>query len=434
MAGRFGSVTEKEIDDLLRGAQNENTAKATASWLRTVTEFRKEKGLDICFATCTAEEFNEFLCRFYVEMKPKKAEAEYCKNSYLAARAALHRHACVLKRPFDIFKDKAFQRSNEVLDALLVYRKKEGKEPQINHKQPLTEEDLAKVEKYFEDVLTEDDPRKLAQYCWFVMTVHFCLRGQELQASIRKEDLVFDDIDGKPSVRLTTDFQSKNCQGGIKGREFTSAGRITAPRQIAAVQKLIEKSHPGIDRLFQRAHPSFKPSMETWFMKAALGHNLLGQMMARIGESAGLSRRYTNHCLRATCIKQLRKAGFSPQEVCAVSGHKNPASLAQYDAPDEDDCHKMSSAIDAAISCAVEKPPTEVAVSTASEPTPVTANPSTKLAAITASNCELTSPEDTPTVPFQIQAHGSNIDGMRVTIRNTYNMCVGAQKKRKLKK
>ena len=217
-------------------------------------------------------------------------------------------------------------------------KKKDGKEPQVNHKQPLTDGDLAKVEKYFEDVMSLN-PRKLTQYCWFVITVHFCLRGQEVQASLRKQDLVFEEFDGKTSIRLTTDFQSKNCPGEIKGREFATAGRITAEKQVVAIQKLIEKSHPEIDRLFQRAHPSFNCKAKTtaWFMKIPLGHNLLGQMMARISENAGLSRRYTNHCLRATCIKRLRKAGFSPQEVCAVSGHKNPASLAQYDTPDEQD-------------------------------------------------------------------------------------------------
>ena len=162
-----------------------------------------------------------------------------------------------------------------------------------------------------------------------MITLHFCLRGQEVRASLRKQDLVFEKLDGKVSIRLTTDFQSKNCPGGIKkGREFAAtAGRITAEKQVAAIQKLIEKSHPEIDRLFQRAHPSFNCKAKTtaWFVKTPVGHNLLGQMMARISEKAGLSRSYTNQSLRATCIKRLRQAGFSPQEVCAVSGHKTLA-------------------------------------------------------------------------------------------------------------
>ena len=85
MACRFSSVSAEDIEALIAGAENENTSKATAVWLRTVTEFRKAKKLDISFATCSAEEFNEFLCQFYVEVKPQKPDAEYYRNSYLAA-------------------------------------------------------------------------------------------------------------------------------------------------------------------------------------------------------------------------------------------------------------------------------------------------------------------------------------------------------------
>ena len=62
MACRFSSVSAEDIEALIARAKNENTSKATAVWLRTVTEFRKAKKLDISFATCSAEKFNEFLC------------------------------------------------------------------------------------------------------------------------------------------------------------------------------------------------------------------------------------------------------------------------------------------------------------------------------------------------------------------------------------
>ena len=132
------------------------------------------------------------------------------------------------------------------------------------------------------------------------------------------------------SVRLATDFLSKNCLAGDGGREFQSAGRITDPRQVSALRKLLEKSHPDVSQLFQRVHPHWKSSDKVWFMKMALGHNLLSDMMRRISESAGLSRVYTNHCLRATSITALQKAGFSDRMICSVSGHKNPTSLQAY--------------------------------------------------------------------------------------------------------
>ena len=82
MACPFSSVSAEGIEALKARAENENTSKASAVWLRTVTKFCKAKKLDISFATCSTEEFNEFLCQFYFEVKPQKPDAEYCRNSY----------------------------------------------------------------------------------------------------------------------------------------------------------------------------------------------------------------------------------------------------------------------------------------------------------------------------------------------------------------
>ena len=209
---------------------------------------------------------------------------------------------------------------------------------------------------YFEDALSSEDRRKLTQYCWFLITIHFCLRGQELQSTLKKTDIVIDEEQGVTSIRLRTGFLTKNSAGGINSREFGSAGRITDPKQVAAIKMLLEKTNPDLDRLFQRVHPSFHPSHQFWFIKAPLGHNLIGQMMARISEAASLSKRYTNHCLRATCITTLLKAGFNTQQVCEVSGHKNVASLQSYSRADAADRARMAVAIDEALKDEIPKP------------------------------------------------------------------------------
>ena len=99
----------------------------------------------------------------------------------------------MLKRPFNIFKDEAFAYSNKVLDSVLIAHKKAGEEPQVRHKAAITEEDLEKLKGYFADVLDENSPNamKLCEYCWFIIACHFCLRASEIQASPKKEDVVF---------------------------------------------------------------------------------------------------------------------------------------------------------------------------------------------------------------------------------------------------
>lgn len=290
-------------------------------------------------------------------MKPQKEGEEYRKNSYLSARGALQRHLRVVGRPFNIFTDEEFRRSNEVLNGILATRKKKGVEPNVQHKLPISEEDMTKLKAYFSNVLEADNPIKLTQYVWFVLTIHFCLRGQEVQHQLKKDDLVFEEVStNEPSssscpptynVLLGTDFMSKNCRAGDNGREFRSSGRITDQQQVAAIRKLLEKLNPHVPKIFQRVHPNFRPSDKVWFMKSPLGHNLLSTMMKRICEAAGLRKSYSNHCLRATSITALQKAGFSDRMICSVSGHKNSSSLEAYNRPGNEEQTEMAAALDA---------------------------------------------------------------------------------------
>ena len=88
----------------------------------------------------------------------------------------------------------------------MAKRKKGGLEPNVQHKEAVSEDDMAKLSDYFADVPDIDDPRKLTQYCWFCITIHFCLRGQEIQVGLKKADIVFEEYG---SVRLGNDVLSK---------------------------------------------------------------------------------------------------------------------------------------------------------------------------------------------------------------------------------
>ena len=55
-------------------------------------------------------------------------------------------------------------------------------------------------------------------------------------------------------------------------------------------------------------------------------------MMRKISLDAGLSRVYTNHCVRATTITLLAHAGVETREIMKISGHRNEASVRCYNA------------------------------------------------------------------------------------------------------
>ena len=346
---RFGEVSEDAELQALDARTPMSTKTATTFWLGVFESFCVEKEIVLDLKSCSASELDEVLGKFYLGLRMKNGE-RYKKASYLAARAAISRYMAVdLSKPTcNVFRQAEFQRSNNILDGVLKQAKASGEERAVEHKEAITADDLEKIRRYFDDVLDVGDPVKLTQFCWFHLSIHFALRSKEIQTTIRKSDIVFEtDSEGKEYASLRRDFLAKNCPGGIKGREYESCGRLQEPRQVEALKKLLAKLHPGVERLFQRGLKGNQPeSKPTWFMKAPLGHTVLGDMLPRISEAARLSRRYTNHCLRATSVSILKDSGFDDRAVCRLTGHKNPQSLESYCRSSENEKQALARALD----------------------------------------------------------------------------------------
>ena len=75
---------------------------------------------------------------------------------------------------------------------------------------------------------------------------------------------------------------------------------------------------------------TFQVSINCWLKNALLGRNTIFGIMARISKSAKLSQIYTPHCVRASMISILFKAGVQPKEICQITKHKNEGSLNSY--------------------------------------------------------------------------------------------------------
>lgn len=101
--------------------------------------------------------------------------------------------------------------------------------------------------------------------------------------------------------------------------------------------------------MFQKCKgDEYKKSM-VWYIKSLLGVNPIGKLMATISEEAGLSIRYTNHCIGATTVTSLRDAGVAPSDIVAITGHRSLASVDFYskcnDAARKTMSHKLSSVV-----------------------------------------------------------------------------------------
>ena len=70
-------------------------------------------------------------------------------------------------------------------------KKVEGLEPAVRHKEAISDADRELLEHYFDDVLVANDPVKLTMYVWLETTLHFGLRGREVQVQMTKKDRPF---------------------------------------------------------------------------------------------------------------------------------------------------------------------------------------------------------------------------------------------------
>ena len=67
-----------------------------------------------------------------------------------------------------------------------------------------------------------------------------------------------------------------------------------------------------------------------WYDKQRLGDDTISKFMRNLSTNAGLSKKYTNHCIRKTCIVTLDKSGFEARHIIALTSHKSEAIVKEY--------------------------------------------------------------------------------------------------------
>ena len=194
---RFDDFTKSQEATALPDRVSAKTQRATKFWLNVFSSFLREKSISIVLNTCGKEELDSVIRRFYGGLRSKSGRT-YSRESYLASEASLAN----LGHQVNIFLAGEFRGSNAVLDGVLKKNKADGKEKQVQHKDAITEDDLARLKTYFSDVLTANDTYKLQSYCWFNIPLHFDLRGGEVFAKLTKDNLVFKTEGGSEEAEI----------------------------------------------------------------------------------------------------------------------------------------------------------------------------------------------------------------------------------------
>lgn len=238
--------------------------------------------------------------------------------------------------------------SNQVLTGLIKGLKREGKD-MSKHKDPVCEEDHQKL--YECGVFSLDTPETLQNKIIYELIAHFGRRGREGLQSLAKDSFVFKtDVKGRQYVTLNFNEADKTHHG-IDSREQVKEPRMYGTGDafcpLKSFQKYLSKLNPNCNRFLQRPVRKFHCHDESasWYENAPLGVNKVNSFMSNLSDKAQLSKRYTNHCIRAFVMTHLHQKGFSNQAIMSLTGHRNVQSLTSYIKPHDDEKLQISNAL-----------------------------------------------------------------------------------------
>jgi hypothetical protein len=226
-------------------------------------------------------------------------------------------------------QDHEFLSANNMFDAMLKRLKQKGKDNPTHHL-AISSADLEKIRLNQK----QDDPQQLQKKVWFDLTLGFGRRGCEnsRELTVNSFSVEQDDV-GDEFINMTHTEATKNHPGGIADNQYAKPriyGNDSPSCPLASFKKYISKLNPENPVFYQLPKKSVTESDAIWYTRKLLGHNTLNQMMKHISTDLSLSRKYTNHCVRATTVTVLSHAGVEAREIIKITGHRNTTSLTSY--------------------------------------------------------------------------------------------------------
>ena len=303
-------------------------------YMLLVSEFLAVKGECTDFEGFPEEKLCCLLREFYGSLRNKDGD-HYSKSSYVNIRASLNRHITSppFNRQINLMRDRCFMTANHVFNGLLRTMKEAGKD-RTTHKTAIREGDMERL--YTTGVLSDLTPLSLIRKVFVEISINFGRCGREGLRQLSKHSIVIK-VDDRGREFATIDFNELDKTHQTSDLKHADKSQIMYSQEqsefcpVKSLKKYISKLHPACEAFFQK--PKVLPSPEEhecWYYNRCLGVHKLDGMMKDISVAAGLSKIYTNHCLRATAATILSHAGFDFRNISSVTGHRNIQSLTSY--------------------------------------------------------------------------------------------------------
>lgn len=185
----------------------------------------------------------------------------------------------------------------------------------------------------------EKTPTTLQHQVWFYLTYYFGLRGRETLPQLNKDSIAFAvDSEGQDFAFLNHNVLSKNVKASLNLKDYSDPKEYKMYSNkddlkscpVNAIKTYLSKIPESNNSLFPIPIKNWQRSKFWYCDKKGLEKDSKGLFMKTISKEASLSQLYTNHCVRVTTISELKCQGYSNEDICLVTGHKNPASVSRY--------------------------------------------------------------------------------------------------------
>uniref|UniRef100_A0A8C9XGL7 ZMYM2-like/QRICH1 C-terminal domain-containing protein n=1 Tax=Sander lucioperca TaxID=283035 RepID=A0A8C9XGL7_SANLU len=326
---RFRDLTDEELRTIEDGALEPNTKKATAFSIKVFTEWKSHQKDRLTVTsdpdTCSAEELNDLLRRFYATVQSAVGEP-YSVAMMTAIRASLNRHFS----RFSLYADSEFTTSNRVFKSIVKTHRKNGQD-KAKHHPHVTEADLKLLRE--STALSPDTPLGLVSKVWFDLQLCLARRGTEGTRELTASSFAINvDDAGDEYVSLSFNPETKNHKNtnhpnkeNLRGAMYAEPSNPRYP--VLSFKKYLTRRPPGVTAFY--LHPLKDPQPHLWYSTQPMGKNYLGDMLPRLSKAAGLTTRYTNHSLRSTAVRRLSEAGLESRQIMSVTGHSRVLSAPQ---------------------------------------------------------------------------------------------------------
>ena len=321
---RFATVNKEQFK-LIKNKDSRNIRRNTDTGVRIFREYLKSKDLPLDFENFEKERLADVLTQYYVEVRREDGK-QYKTGSLINLRAGLNRYLKSLGKEIDLHNEAVFSKANLAFTANQAALKREGF-GNTTHHSPIDEKDVAKL--YTTGVLDENTPAGLQSKVWFELMLFICRRSRENLRKLERDHFsVATDFYGRRFVYQSKDEMTKtertsqgnNKKSRVDGRRMYETGVKGCP--VASYEKYVSKLNPACPALFQRPLANTPTSNDKpWYAAGAVGERTLGSMMGKLSEEAGLSKHYTNHSIRSTCITVLDKLSFASRDIIAASSY-----------------------------------------------------------------------------------------------------------------